>query len=280
MAKPYDKDYKPREEGLFDIPDEIYFRIDALNMSSAKLFDRSAAHVRASIDEPNSGATYAMRQGTGFHWRALQPEKFRDDVIMELSANKNSKVYKAWLEEQPEDKLILTGKDIVNIRRMVAEMHKRESVMAYLASGWAERAMLWFEPKYGIWCKGKLDFIRSDGEALVDLKKTQVATRWAFEGAIKRYGYYYQAFHYMRGYEHLTGTRAKEWIWIAAEIDPPHGCRVFRADNSEIDAAGAAVESYYKQYAECQTNDSFFILDKTKLVLGVYFDNSAIDEPF
>jgi hypothetical protein len=249
MTLPYNLDLEPTEQGLFDIPDEIYFRIKACNMSTIKNFKYSPAHVWVEYTTPHD-PSYAMEQGTGFHWAALQPEKFKNDVVAQLDAAKNSKKYKNWAEEQRADgKLILAAKDIRNINNMVRIMRAKKSAMKYIANGWPEKAMLWYEPQFDIWCKGKVDWIREDGDALVDLKKTQKATQWAVMGAINRYGYNFQAFHYMRGFETITGKRPSEWVWIFSEIDPPNECNTYVADPLEIEEAEYTVLEWYDQWA-------------------------------
>lgn len=251
--KPCNQNFEPIAEGLFDLPEYLYRRIKALNITYAKLFNRSALHVWTAINDPNAlivAPSYATKEGTGFHWAALEPRRFREQVVAELQISKNSKVYKAW-EEDNADKLILKPATIENIIRMVKVLNSKESVMKYIGAGWAEKSIIWHEDEYDIWCKGRIDWIRDDGQALIDLKKTQVATRWAFEMAIRRYEYNKQAAHYMRGFAKCMGYRPKEWAWIASEIDPPNECNVFVADPEEIEAAEADLENWYQRYADC-----------------------------
>jgi hypothetical protein len=135
---------------------------------------------------------------------------------------------------------------------MVQKLREKKSTMKYLGSGYAERAILWYEPDYDIWCKGKIDWITADGQALVDLKKCQLASKFGFLKSIINYEYYTQAAHYMRGYETCMGYRPKEWVWIAAEIAPPNECNTFVADPVDIDIAEDRVLTWYERFAECQ----------------------------
>lgn len=247
------ENFEPIAEGLFSLPEYLYRRIKALNITYAKLFNRSPLHVWTAINDPAAlliSPTYAMQQGTGFHWAALEPERFESEVVAELQISKNSKIYKQW-EDAQAGKLILRPKDIDNIIRMVEVLNAKEAVQKYLSSGWAEKCIIWHEDEFDIWCKGRIDWIRDDGQALIDLKKTQVASRWAFEMSIRRYEYNKQAAHYMRGFEKCMGYRAKEWVWIASEIDPPNECNVFVADPEATESAEAELELWYERYAEC-----------------------------
>jgi hypothetical protein len=249
--KPYDKDLNPTKEGLFDIPESTYRKIKALNITYAKLFNRSALHVWTAINDPKSELitpSYAMKQGTAFHWCALEPSRFESEVVAESDLHKNSKDYKKWAAENA-DKLIVKPEDIVNVRKMVKVMRSKKSVAGYLSGGWSEKSILWYEDEFKIWCKGRIDWIRTDGQAVIDLKKTQVASRYAFELAIRRYEYNIQGAHYMRGYSKVMGYRPREWVWIVSEIEPPNECNVFVADPIEIDSAEVNLEYWYGRYA-------------------------------
>jgi len=251
--KPYDKYLNPIAEGLFDIEEWTYRNIKALNITYAKLFNRSALHVYTAVNEPDAelvAPTYHMDVGTAFHWAALEPKRFIEKVVADLPISKLSKKYQEWKARQ-SGKLIIKAADIENVKRMVDVMYSKRSVKKYLNEGWHEKSLIWFEEQFGIWCKGRIDWIRKDGEALVDLKKTQVATRWAFEMAIRRYEYYMQAGHYMRGFKKVTGYMPRDWVWIAAEQMAPHECNVFVADPMEVESAQATLDHWYQRYSEC-----------------------------
>jgi hypothetical protein len=253
MSQPYNAKLEPVEEGLFDIEESAYRSIKALNITYAKLFNRSALHVWTAVNDPDSELitpSYAMKQGTAFHWCALEPARFEFQCVPEPKLNKNSKAYKEWAAENA-DKLVIKAEDIKKVRKMVEVMRSKATVDAYLSGGWAEKCLLWYEDEHGIWCKGRLDWIRTDGQALIDLKKTQVASRFAFEMAIGRYEYNMQAAHYMRGYSKIMGYRPAEWVWIVSEIEPPNECNVFVADPIEIDSAEATLEYWYERYSSC-----------------------------
>jgi exodeoxyribonuclease VIII len=209
--------------------------------------------VWTAINDPDAeiiSPTYFMDQGTGFHWAALEPRRFTEKVVSDLPISKLSNKYKAWKRLQG-DKLILKLEDIVNIRKMVEVLFSKESVKKYLSEGWSEKSIIWFEEAFGIWCKCRIDWIRKDGQVLVDLKKCQVASRYAFEMSIRRYEYYMQAAHYLRGYSKVMGYRPKEWVWIASEINRPNECNVFVGDPMEIENAEATLDYWYEKYRQC-----------------------------
>lgn len=251
--RPFNEKLEPTESGIFDMPDPIYRRIKALNITYAKLFNKSAAHVWQAFNDPASivGATYAMEVGTAFHWAVLEPDRFKRELKIDQAISKNSTAYKTWREEV-KGKLVIKAADYVAVKTMVKKLMKKQAAQRYLSDGYPELAMLWWEPDYEIWCKGKIDWVTADGNALVDLKKTQNASKFGFIKSIINYEYYTQAAHYMRGYETCMGYRPAEWIWIAAEQLPPNESNVFVADPVEIDMAENRVLTWYRRFAECK----------------------------
>lgn len=255
MKRPYDANFNPTEQGIFPrIPELEYRQIKAANVTYLKLFNRSPLHVWTAFNDPEANivsATYAMKQGTAFHWAVLEPDRLETDVAIDPGYSKNSNKYKDWQAEQG-DKLIISAIDARNVRRMAENVYRKKSAMQFLRSGYPEVTLLWKEPLYNVWCKGRIDWVVEGGEVLVDLKKTQIATQWAFTQSIRRYEYYKQAAHYCRGYRIITGTRPKKWVWIVSEIDRPNECNTFSADMAAVDAAEVEVEEWYRRYAECE----------------------------
>lgn len=253
---PFDSDYRPTAEGVFDLPDSVYFKIKALSSSALKLFRYSPAHVRAYEDKPaSSGETPAMREGTAFHWCMLQPDVYRRRVVADLGISKQKKAYKLWRAMQEDaGKLVLPAQTIARVEAMCRVALSKRTVQQYMQAGWAERALIWLDPEFGLWMKCKVDWITADGAALVDLKKAQGASEFGFQRSIYRYDYYVQAYHYMRGYKHLARLGAADrvrWCWLVSEIDEPNECNLFVADQAAIDEAGDQVEMWYQRYAGC-----------------------------
>ncbi len=183
--KPYDADFNPTKQFIGRIPEAEYRRIKALNITYAKLFDRSPLHVWTAYNDEDAkivSATYAMKQGTAFHWAVLETHRLDTDVAIDPGWSKNSNKYKEWEKEQC-DKLIIAAVDNRNVRRMAENVYRKKSAMQFLQSGYPEITLLWFEPIYKIWCKGRIDWVTADGDVLIDLKKTQIATAWAFESS-------------------------------------------------------------------------------------------------
>ena len=266
----------PTAEGVFNMPDKQYFEIQALSSSAVKHFRRSPAHVKAYMDQPaTAGTTTAMLEGTGFHWCMLQPDLWASKVVRDPGINKNRKHYKQWRKMVPEGSLILPGNTIDRIEAMARNAHSKASIKQYLQAGWPERVLVWFDSEYGIWMKCKVDWITADGQALVDLKKSQSAAEFGFTRSIYRYDYYLQAAHYLRGFKHLAGLGHADrvrWCWLVSEIDEPNDCNLFIADPVAIDEAGDQLAVWYERYAQCLANDDWPGYPDEPIHLGYEFE--------
>ncbi len=258
MKQPFDADYNPTQEGVFDLPDETYFKIKACSNSALKHFRRSPAHVYAYENDPSlSEATPAMKEGTAFHWRMLQPELFEKCVIPSENSGHGTrtKKHREWRDlQEARGKIVLSTEKILLIEKMVVVALEKECIKPHMSSGWPERTLLWFDKEFQIWMKCKIDWIRADGQALIDLKKSQSASSFGFQRSIYRYDYYLQAYHYIRGYKHLAGLSQYDrirWYWLVAEAEEPCESNIFLADQAAIDEAGDTVDEYYAQYARC-----------------------------
>ena len=280
MDRPYDSDFNPTEQGIFKIKEAQYRQIKAANVTYLKLFNRSPLHVWTAFNDEDAEIvkpTYAMRQGTAFHWAVLEPHRLDEDVAIDPGWSKNSKKYKEWAK-LAEGKLIISAIDARNVRRMAENVYRKKSAMQYIKNGYAEITLLWFEPEFGMWCKGRIDWVTAEGDVLIDLKKTQIATQWAFTASIRRYEYYKQAAHYCRGYRMITGQRPKKWIWIVSEIDRPNECNTFAADMAAVDSAEVDVENWYWRYAECERTGEWVGYADEVIELGYDYDAAVNDD--
>lgn len=245
---------QPTEPGIYNMDWAQYRALDALNNSALDKLAQSPLHFKTYLEQPQQPPTTPMQIGSAFHFCVLQPDRFKAEIVADPGWNKNSNKYKEWATTK-QGKIVLKRKDINNVLNMARVLRSKRSAMQYLSSGWAEKAIVWQDPETGIWCKGLVDWLCPD-MTVVDLKKTVVATQWAFGGSIRRYNYYRQAAFYARGFAAL-GMKMKDFVWIASESDPPNEARAFIADPYEIDEADAAISPLLYRLAECQKTDEW-----------------------
>ena len=113
--------------------------------------------------------------------------------------------------------------------------------------------MLW--DQHGVKCKAKADAI-GDG-VVIDLKTTIDAAPHEFQRSIATFGYFRQAAHYLDGYEATKGERAKDFIFVAVESQPPHAFALYRLDAASIAAGRLEMKRAAAVYRDCMQSGNW-----------------------
>jgi hypothetical protein len=277
---PYDANYEPTREGIFNIPFVEYCQIKALNSSVLKEADISMAHLKTARDEPYKAPTPDMIKGQAFHLLTLEPERWNEDMAMDPGYNKNSNKYKDWLAEQKNGVMVISKKNLAAARQMVMAMRRKVMPRELLKSGWTEQTVLWKDPIYGFWCKARLDFITVNG-AVVDLKKSESAREWGFRRSIDRYKYNWQASWYLKGINIATGINHGPFYWIVWEADPPYEGRVFEANPIDLDEAAREIDEVLELYNVALETDDYPGFPDTIAFFGerdIYTEYEDVDD--
>jgi|GEM_PF-2437304 len=261
--KPYDADFVPAEEGIFELSWKEYRSIKALNSSTLPYLDKSPAHAYHAITSPDTESTRAMDIGHAFHCLVLEPDRFETEIVADWetdftgkAVSKNRKDYKAWRESLAPNAIVLARKEIEHIKAMARNLKKKQCVRDRLLSGYPERTVLFQDPRHGFWCKARLDWIGTDF-SITDLKKTRGADRRAFTNSIWRYKYNWQAWFYKRALRAVTGIEHDPYYWIAWEDFGPCDGNVFIANPADIAEAGDRIHVLLDQWAECLATNEF-----------------------
>jgi hypothetical protein len=162
----------PAKAGIYDLEASYYHSIEAMNKSSLVYFDRSPAHYQAYLKEGGMVPTRDMLIGTAFDLLVFSPERFKTQVVVDLTTNKNKKEYKVWREAQADDAVIISQASYDNVRRMRDEMMKKEQIAELMTEGYGQRSVFWQDPRTNIWCKARPDWITPQA-ITVDLKKAR-----------------------------------------------------------------------------------------------------------
>lgn len=226
---------------------------DSPGLSRGRLLDiaRSPAHMQWKLKNPDD-ATPAMRFGEAFHTIILEPDRFEREYTVGPALPKNTKEGKiAWGEfyAKNPDKTVLTADDMVNLRGMVEAVLSRPRTRALrdLSAGNVEVSFYW--DLQGVLCKGRADILRHDG-MVVDLKKCIDASPEAFQRTITTYNYHVQGAYYLDGLR-AAGAKAKRFVLLAVESDPPYGSAMYALDEATIEKGREQYLRYFEIYRRC-----------------------------
>lgn len=226
-----------------NIPAKIYHSWDAMNQSTLKDFDVSAAYGVEKY-ENRSNPTKDHLFGDGFHACALEPERFkRDSVDSGIADGAVWKTHckavdRARAEDDIEEPIILRDGWRKRMDGMLEEISNNEY------AGWIlddfdrrEISLVWDETvvvaevEYRVPCKARIDlFVNALPDPInapcgLDLKTTKEASYEGFCKALGDFKYHMQAAWYLRGMVNhgLIGElHQRAWMILAVEKVAPY----------------------------------------------------------
>lgn len=179
--------------------------------------------------------TDAMRFGSLVHLAMLQPQKFKDFILVmpeftgytqkgELSTRSKEAIEKKnkWLAEVPKDAIVVEAQEQEKLLCMIDSVlsHPRASLL--LKNVKTEVAGYWRDPVTGIRCKIKPDILTFDSEILVDLKTCRDCYWPEFRRTVEAKKYYFQDAMYRQITGQITGIEPQLSAWIAVENVYPY----------------------------------------------------------
>lgn len=229
---------------MSQITREQYDALKRVNFSTLKAMARSPAHYRHWLEKPEPD-TDSRRLGRCVHLAVLEPEKFKQEVVVWSGGRRAGKEWEKFCAENSAQ-TIVSEEEFRQCLRMQDAVHSNPISSRHIAKGQSESAVLW---NFGdVPCKARLDF---DGEAIVDLKSTRNASPDSFGRDSYTYKYHVQAAFYSDGYL-LASGEDKPFVILAVEADPPHLVQVYRVPKPLIEAGRRTYTGWLDRLYECK----------------------------
>jgi len=237
------------------VPYDVYARWDAVNHSTLRHFNRTAAHAREAIVNP-SDQTEAQFLGHATHVAILEPDRFEAEFVAAPKFDKRTtEGKKGWAAFQAEH---------ADATCMPKEEHDlclrlRESVWAHptaaellKGAGFNEASAVWIDPGTGLRCKTRIDRLTSLAGWPVDveLKTTKDASRAAFGRDINYYRYHQQGAMQLDGLNALA-PHERKFVFVAVEKEPPYCVAVYELEEDALQLGRDDYQKHLRMYAEC-----------------------------
>lgn len=204
-----------------------YQALEGLNQSEIKkILDNPQLWALGYSETPRSDA---LDFGSLCHDLILSPLEMDFKYFISRDVEKfdfRKKEHKDIRDEVEKSGLILIDNGTLKRANALIEAN-RLTFEKYFQKGAFE--MSFFGEMQGIKCKGRTDFITDDGSLIVDLKIMQKADKASFMQSVAKFGYYIQAAFY------LDLTKAKRFLFLAIEKEPPFMCGVYELTPEAID---------------------------------------------
>ena len=230
-----------------------YVDAPGINFSTLKHMATSPLHYQHALTNPPS-QTPAMLLGRATHTAVFEPERFQLDYAL-WHGDRRGKAYKEFAEEATQQgRSILKETEQDTALAIRNTVKNTAEVARLLEQGHSEVSMFWKNPATGLACKGRLDWIASEG-AILDLKTTCSIDQRAFALKAWTMGYFHQAAMYREAYSVASGKGIllRSGI-IAVEKDPPHACRLYWLDEDSLEQAHEEYITWLEKVRECREN--------------------------
>lgn len=216
-----------------DLDETVYRKVEAISYSGAKKLLRSGKHYLHQRTHP-SAPTSSMSLGTAVGYGVLQPHLWDSEVVKSQKFDRRTKEGKAGaeaFERECAGKLILDPDEYDAALQMIESVRSHPGASALLSGGRAEVSMMWVDAKYGVPCKGRVDYMR---EGFVDLKTTKDASPKEFARQASGLMYHVQAAAYYSGALHTMDRHPEFWAWICVENEAPFATACYIAEPNAI----------------------------------------------
>lgn len=194
--------------------------------------------------------------GAAAHIMALEPERFKTDVVILPEFNRRTKDGKAKAEEfekENSDKIIVTEDEMIKLVQMQETLEYFDLFRNIRRHVSNYEACAFYEFSDDLKLKGRIDAagVLPDGSTFIlEYKTTQDASFDSFKYDIHKYKYDLQLFHYatvaMQGVQNALSCRL---FIVAQEKEPPYDYTL-----TEVEVSEDLVQSYYDLLALAERN--------------------------
>ena len=238
-----------------NVPEDIYFGIDAVSQSILKLVAKCPALVKAPQREP----TAAMAFGSLADCILFEPEEFDNRYEVAPDAHKNSNLYKGAKEAAEKvGKRLVSSDEKTIAEEMATATRDHPTAMKLLCHEDVtyQAVLIWVDEETGLKCKARVDIAIPEINVAADFKTTESAETGRFTQSITRYGYHIQDAFYSDGWKAVLGEMP-DFAIIATEKAAPYLTQAFALDEDFRKAGRRQYREYLRTYAQCLERDEW-----------------------
>lgn len=250
----------PEHGVYFDLPADIYHASSPL--SNSQLNDLAASpwhyfmHHRAPGRPPKAEKPGQM-EGTLAHCATFEPLQFWLRYAIGPTVNRNTKVWKAFVEDNP-GRIAIQVDQYDNAMRQAAAVHALPDVRDLLRTGHSELSAFWTDEQTGVMCRCRPDWtaqINDTDVILIDGKTYSSADPREFERQVYRKGYHRQDAHYSEGYARASGMNVVGFVFVSMESDYPNAASACVIDEPGRAIGRAEVRRLVDLFAQCDRDN-------------------------
>lgn len=272
------------EDGVYDIPNDLYHGSHGLSRSALIEFRKSPWHYwhkYLSDTKVREEPTPAMKMGELVHTLVLEPQFFHERFAVKPMPVEVPKVgllkdlgreefdrQKAAREQAQEDNELIMNKfilesagkeyvsfDVYHEARTLADAVLKNDVAQSLFTGMRVEQSIYFTHKEtGLQCKVRPDAWA--GGIVTDLKTCKDASYRAFQSAAYSSGYFIQAAMIKAALESI-GIQLQKFIFYCVEKSHPYPCVYYTLDDEALERGENDFNNLMYNIAHCMDNNTW-----------------------
>ena len=259
-------------EGLPTINDFNYYddRTYITNSMLGKLKE-SPHTLREYLAGGGGISTTALSMGDALHKGMLEPDKYRDNVVVwnrsmfpEPDKTLRTKVNKEWMDnfkKENEGMCILEDNEWMLVEAMLNSLKSKPDAMECLKDAEYEQISLAFIN--GVPVKSKGDIRKINGKKLIDIKSTSDVSLENFKESCDKYGYYRQAGMYCK----MFG--AEEFAFLVVEKKAPYRVAIYEVSKEKIKEGWEETLELIEQYKHYFLDDPLQLRIDESVIKGI-----------
>jgi len=227
-----------------------------VSVSTLKEILRSPEHCRHYLEHGRS-PTDAMRMGSAYHLRVLEPQRYKREVVTAPDVDRRRREYKEFALANAH-KTILSRTESDTVEQMARVTFEHPTVKEVITGAWLESTLIWQDPETGLWIKIRPDCLNAsvDVGVCLDLKKTTDASKFSFGRDALKYGYDVQAATYLYVLSNVF-NRDFDFAFFACEEDAPHGRALYGAPEKMLQRGRRRMREALNLFARCQRQNDW-----------------------
>jgi exodeoxyribonuclease VIII len=223
--------------------------LDDINLSPAICYARHLHPKR-----PAPAAKQGQLEGNLAHCAILEPAEFEKRYIVGPTVNRNTKIWKDFVEKN-SDRIAIQADQYDTAMRQAESVRGLPDVRDALEVGRPEVSAFWTDPATGVKCRCRPDWSHPCGESsvvLLDVKTYSNASPSEFARQAARKRYHVQDAFYSDGFAHASGLDVLAFIFVAVETEWPYAANAMMLDGASRDQGRADYARNLATFARCQ----------------------------
>lgn len=178
--------------------------------------------------------TASTKKGNLSHLAILQPELFRNKIIVEpkFSGTGMKARKQEWYDSLNGDEIVVTQKEQDDLFFMIDSVWSHRVARGLLENGKTEVIGYAYDESLDQWLLAQIDLLKDCGPT--DLKTIMSTDRRTVETHLFTMGYYLQAYIYSRVFELITKTKCDDFPFIFVENKRPFTTEVYFCDQDTM----------------------------------------------